>query len=533
MSAFDCDYRKGFPVSQALLQALQNPALYPHPVEAFTLIETHISWVLLTGPFAYKIKKPVDFGFLNFTALADREHFCREELRLNQRLTQDLYLDVLPITGSSDAPELGGNGEAFEFVLKMKQFPQAQLLDRLLAAEQLTSQHITQLAEQIARFHLNTPHVPADQPFGSPDVVMEPVRQNFEQVRGFLEAPADLRQLEQLAAWAEDSFTRLQPVLAARKANGFVRECHGDIHLANAAVIDGQVALFDCIEFNQPFRCTDVMADIAFLIMDLQDRQQHAAANSLLSQYLEITGDYAGLAVLPFYTAYRAMVRAKIALFGLAHAANDAERAQGFARYRSYANLAESYSAIPSRFVAITHGVSGVGKSTVSLQLVSELGAIRVRSDVERKRLLGEQPASQQDALGQGIYSAQASEQTYRHIHQLAEQILQAGFSPLLDATYLKHAQRQAACDLAEEHATPFLILDCQAPDEQIAQWLEERRQAGDDPSDASLEVMRAQQASREPLSQEEQQHAKFINTHDSHSVASLIGRIRQRFPSL
>lgn len=520
-------------MSQALLQALQNPALYPHPVERFELIETHISWVLLTGPYAYKIKKPVDFGFLNFTQLSDRAHFCREELRLNQRLTQGLYLDVLPISGSESAPVIGGTGEAFEYLLKMRQFPQGQLLDRLLAAGNLTSQHIRELAEQIAQFHQTTPSVPASEPFGSPAVVMEPVLQNFEQIAPFLETNADKRQLEQLKAWAEDSFARLEPVLAARKAQGFVRECHGDIHLANAAVIDGQVALFDCIEFNQPFRCTDVMADIAFLVMDLQDRQQQGLANLLLSQYLELTGDYAGLAVLPFYTAYRALVRAKIALFGLAHAPDDAARGQCFTRYRSYANLAESYSAIPSRFVAITHGVSGVGKSTVGLTLVEQLGAIRIRSDVERKRLFGEQDASHEGQIGSGIYNAEASSKTYAHLHGLAAQVLEAGFSPLLDATYLKQAQRQGAADVAENHAAPLLILDCQAPDEVIAQWLEERRAQGDDPSDASLEVMRAQQASREPLTSAEQQQAKFIDTHDASSIASLVKRIRQRYPSL
>ncbi|MCF5429327.1 phosphotransferase, partial [Pseudomonas syringae] len=334
-------------MSQSLIAALQNPALFPHPVDQFHVIETHISWVLLTGNYAYKMKKPVNFGFLDFTTLEARSHFCNEELRLNQRLTDNLYLEVLPITGSAEAPQLGGDGPVVDYVLKMRQFPQSQLLSTLQANGELTSAHIDELAKQIAHFHLNAPKVRATHTAGTPHDVMVPVLQNFEQICPFLSDKADLAQLEALQAWAESSFERLKPLFEQRKLNGFIRECHGDIHLGNATMIDGHVVIFDCIEFNEPFRFTDVYADTGFLAMDLEDRGLKSLARRFISQYLELTGDYQGLELLNFYKAYRALVRAKVALFSMPSEADTVQRATTLRQYRNYANLAESYSTTP------------------------------------------------------------------------------------------------------------------------------------------------------------------------------------------
>ncbi|WP_447845979.1 bifunctional aminoglycoside phosphotransferase/ATP-binding protein [Pseudomonas aeruginosa] len=520
-------------MSQTLIAALQNPALYPHPVERFEVIETHISWVLLTGPYAYKIKKPMDFGFLDFTSLDKRRFYCNEELRLNQRLTDDLYLEVLPITGSEEAPRIGGDGEAIEYLLKMRQFPQDNLLAAIQGRGELSNQHIDELAEQIAHFHQNTPKVPLEHPLGTAESCMAPVRQNFEQVRPLLKDKADLQQLDALEAWAESSFERLLPVLEERKAKGFIRECHGDIHLGNAALIDGKVVLFDCIEFNEPFRFTDVCADFAFLAMDLEDRGLKCHARRFVSLYLEHTGDYQALELLNFYKAYRAMVRAKVALFSLGYQTDAVQRAATLRQYRNYANLAESYSAIPSRFLAVTHGVSAVGKSQVAMRLVEALGAVRLRSDIERKRLFGEQPEHDRGQFAAGIYSSQASEATYAHLHQLAAKILQAGYPVVIDAAYLKQNQRQAACHIAEETGVPFLILDCQAPEAVIAGWLAQRQAEGKDPSDATLDVIRTQQATREPLTAAETVQSKRVDTHDAASLDGLVDGIRQRLPGL
>jgi aminoglycoside phosphotransferase family enzyme/predicted kinase len=511
-------------VSQSLIAALQDPALFPHAVDGFKVIETHISWVLLTGPYAYKIKKPMNFGFLDFSKLSARAHFCAEELRLNQRLTNDLYLQVVPITGSVEAPQLGGSGEPIEYALQMRQFAQDNLLSTLQANGELTHHHIDALAEQIARFHEQAPRVPGDHPQGTPETVMAPVLQNFEQIRPFLSDKADLIQLDALQAWAQANFERLQPMLIARKQDGYIRECHGDIHLGNATLIDGQVVIFDCIEFNEPFRFTDVYADIAFLAMDLEDRGLKSLSRRFISQYLEYTGDYHGLQLLNFYKAYRALVRAKVALFGLGADATGVQRASVLRTYRNYANLAESYSAIPSRFLAITHGVSAVGKSRVALRMVEALGAIRLRSDVERKRLF---------ATGEALYSEPANVQTYQRLHNLADVVLQAGLPVVCDGTYLKQAQRTEAAHVAETTGVPFLILDCHAPDAVIGAWLKQRQSEGADPSDATLEVIEAQQASREALTVEETLLTRRVETNQSGSLDDLVKQIRARLPGL
>ncbi|MDB6143970.1 MAG: hypothetical protein JWP80_3014 [Pseudomonas sp.] len=514
-------------MSQSLIAALQNPTLFPHPVEAFQVIETHISWVLLTGPYAYKIKKPVNFGFLDFTSLSAREHFTGEELRLNQRLTNNLYLEVLPITGSAEAPQFGGEGPVIEYALKMRQFPQSQLLSTLQANGELTTSHIDEMAQQIAEFHLHAPHVPLEHAQGTPDAVMAPVLQNFEQIRPFLTEKSDIQQLEALQAWAESSFERLKDLFTQRKADGFIRECHGDIHLGNATLIDGKVVIFDCIEFNEPFRFTDVYADIGFLAMDLEDRGLKCLSRRLISQYLELTGDYQGLELLNFYKAYRALVRAKVALFGLSADADPIQRATTFRQYRNYANLAESYSAIPSRFLVITHGVSAVGKSHVAMRLVEALGAIRLRSDVERKRLFGE------NGTNGGIYTADASTATYEHLHKLADLVLRAGFPVVIDATYLKREQRDAALKAAEASGAPFLILDCNAPQAVIAGWLAQRQAQNVDPSDATMEVIEAQQANREALGADELLRSKRVETNNSGDLDTLVANLRQRLPGL
>ncbi|GGJ99715.1 bifunctional aminoglycoside phosphotransferase/ATP-binding protein [Pseudomonas matsuisoli] len=513
-------------MTQPLIDALQNPALYPHPVEHFQVIETHISWVILTGPYAYKIKKAVNFGFLDFTELSAREHFCNEELRLNARLTDGLYLDVVPITGSIDAPALNGTDAPIEFALKMKQFPQADLLAEVQARGELTAAHVDELARLVADFHTRTPAVAEDHPLASAEAIVAPLRQNFEQARPLLKDKADLDQLALLESWTEDSIERLFPLLRARARQGAIRECHGDLHLGNVTLIDGAPAVFDCIEFNEPFRLIDIASDAAFVAMDLEDRDLKPLARRFVSGWLEQTGDYDALALFDLFKAYRAMVRAKVTLFRLAQEQDAVERAVILRQYRRYATLAETYAAIPSRFLAITHGVSAVGKSHVALRLVEALGAIRLRSDVERKRLF---PGASSEAL----YDQAAGERTYQRLHDLAGQGLNAGNPIIIDATYLKAKQREQAAAIAEKHGVPFLIIDCHAPEKVIAEWLEQRRQEGGDPSDATLDVVHAQQASREPLSAFEQERSKRVDTNDASSVDSLIQRIRQKLPGL
>ncbi|PID44562.1 MAG: hypothetical protein CSA52_01775 [Gammaproteobacteria bacterium] len=522
-------------MSTELITALQSAELYDHDVESFQLIETHISQVILTGEYAYKIKKPVDFGFLDFSTLEKRHHFCKEELRLNQRLAPDLYLNLITITGTPEAPVIDGDGPVLEYAIKMKQFPQEGLFDKLQAEQKITSSHIAELGQLIAHFHLNIEPAPADSRFGTPDQVYAPVNQNFEQIREMIDQPALLGQLENLEAWAKATFDRLQPLFEKRKAEGFIRECHGDIHLGNITLYQGKVVLFDCIEFNDDFRWTDTMSDLAFILMDLQERGLDSYARTLLNQYLAITGDYDGLALLHFYQAYRAMVRAKIALFTRASPGMDeAMQARLLASYTKYADLAETCSMVPACACLIGHGVSGSGKSTIGKTLIENFGAIHIRSDAERKRLfdLAATESSRSEPDG-GIYTKEATQRTYQRLHDLAQTILQAGYTVFIDATNLLASQRDGFQQVAEENGVPGVLISCQTDENIVRQWITQRQGRGQDASEATLEVLDRQLATQQPLTAEEKGHALVVDAASTVSVSNLVECLKKRLDSV
>lgn len=514
-------------MSQALVNALQNQALFDHNVESFELIETHISWVILTGDYAYKVKKPMDFGFLDFTTLEKRKHFCEEELRLNRRLAPELYLDLLPLYGDENNPSFAANGDIIEYAIKMRQFDQANLLNNLLAEGELTHDHINDVAAQVADFHSRTEVASQDSRFGQPEQVMEPVQQNFDQIRPLLSDANDLQQLDQIEAWAQDTFKLLTPTFIKRKANGKIRACHGDLHLGNITQYDNQIRLFDCIEFNDDFYWIDVMREAAFFIMDLEDRSEDYFANQFLNAYLELTSDYAGLKLLNFYKSYYAMVRAKVGLFQLFNESiSDEDRAAVLKQYRSYTALAEHYMEIPSRCVILMHGYSGTGKSTVSGTLMEHLHLVRVRSDVVRKQLFGEQDGANSDDLDTGIYSKEASNQTFQNLRDTAATILQSGNSVLIDATFLKAGYRDLFHELSEEQGVPLQIISCTLDDETTRARLSAREAQQLDVSDATVAVYEAQLESADPLTDKEEQHTLHVDTSAQFKVDTFIERL-------
>jgi aminoglycoside phosphotransferase family enzyme/predicted kinase len=488
-----------------LVTVLRNPLVYGHDVHEVTLVETHISYVLLTGRHAYKIKKAVDFGFLNFTTLSARRFYCEEELRLNRRLAPDIYLGVVRITGSVEAPAIDGDGPVLEYAVKMRQFDQEGLLSRVIARGALIPSAIDALAAEVASFHRRTAGAGADAPFGRPDDILQPALQNFEQMLAIVDDARDRSDLQALLEGTRQEHRRLAPVFLTRRRDGFVRECHGDLHLGNIALIEGAMTLFDCIEFNESMRWTDVMSDIAFLVMDLGDRNRPDLAARFLTAYLEITGDYEGLGVLRFYVAYRALVRAKVACLRLGQAASGEERDRSLAEYHTYVNLALRETGPHQPAIAITHGVTGSGKTTSSQAFVESVGAVRVRSDVERKRLhglgAGERSGS---AVGEGLYAADATRQTYARLSMLARTIAAAGYVAIVDAAFLKRWQRDLLRNVATSLKVPFVILDCSAPAavlrERVARRLQQRRDA----SEATLAVLEQQLSTADPLAEEE-----------------------------
>lgn len=512
-----------------LLLALQKPELYHHPVDGFQIIETHISQVILTGQYAYKIKKPMDFGFLDFSTLERRKHFCEEELRLNRRLAEPLYLEVVPITGTPDQPVIGGDGEPFEYMLKMRQFRQNQLLDQQQESGELRPELLTSLARQVAVFHDSLEPAPDDKPWGTPEAVYEAMQENFDQIRPLISDTGLLSQLDNLEAWTQTTFERHRDLIAKRREDGFVREGHGDLHLSNITVYKGEVTVFDCIEFNEPFRWIDVINDLAFLLMDLESRNEYGLANQVLNTYLEYRNDFEALSLLPLYKAYRAVVRAKIALFTMGNPAlDDQEKEELMQHYRDYAQLAESYSNIPNRFLLATVGLSASGKTCVSAAMSAELGLIRLRSDVERKRLHGLAPLDDsQSAAGENLYSEEANEKTYNHLALLASDLLAAGFPVIVDAACLKEKERALFAAVAESQGVPFALLHCEAPDETRKEWVRKRK---GDASEATEELLDIQKDWFEPLTAEEQTYTAHLRTDQDFVAEAVADRIRQHF---
>lgn len=501
--------------ANTLIRSLQNPLLYDHEVRALQLIETHISWVILTGPYAYKIKKPVDLGFLDFSTLAKRRFYCEEEVRLNRRLAPELYLGVVTITGTPDAPVLNGKGAPLEYAVKMAQFPQEAQLDRVLARGELTAQQIDELAHIVAAFHARTEVAAPDSPWGDPMSVQALVRANFDRVAGTLADPGDRDRLRSLRDWCETEHARLRPRLQARKDAGFVRECHGDMHLRNMALVGGKPVIFDCIEFSEEIRWIDVLSEAAFMVMDLDDRGHPELGRRFLNAYLEGSGDYEGLAVLRYYLVYRAMVRAMVDRIRAGQTREQAPEQEALlADYRGYVALAEGYTRAPAPALLILHGLSGSGKTTVAQALLARYPAIRVRSDVERKRLHGlEAGARTRSGLDTGLYTRQASARTYERLHALARSLLAAAYPVIVDAAFLKHAQRAPFARLAQELGVPFRILDCQAPAATLRERVRERERAGHDPSEASSAVLARQIATQEPLARDERACAITVAT--------------------
>ncbi len=514
-----------------LFRELLCPAAYPHAVDSIEIVETHISWVLLTGQFAYKIKKPVRLDFVDFSTLELRRAACQVELRLNRRFAPQLYVDVVPIAGSpSDGGlRVGGTGAAVEYAVKMAQFPSGARLDRVLAGGAFGPRECDRLAERIAEMHRDAAVAAADSPFGTPQIVAknfgDALATAMEHSRGgsFEGVVADLHD------WAQREVTRLGPTIEGRKTAGRVCECHGDLHSENIAVLDGEPVPFDCLEFRDDLRWIDVMSDVGFVCMDLEDRGYGRLAHRLLNAYLEETGDIEGLAVLRYYQAYRAVVRGIVTT--MQQPAE--ERANGTIsqRARTYFELAARYSRSTRPALAITYGVSGTGKTTVTQKLLEEAGAIRLRSDIERRRdsdgviaatVQNSEPAADR-------YTPAARQAVYDKLLQRASVVLAAGYSVIVDATFLRRSQRDAFRQLAERQTAPFLILEFDADPATLRQRIVDRQRAGADASEATVAVLEQQLSEREPLEKDEYQQVVTIRDSDARPAIKRFADIVER----
>jgi hypothetical protein len=444
-----------------------------------TLIETHISWVLLDEGYAYKIKKPITLPFLDYGSAAKRRHWCEEELRLNRRYAPDIYLEVVDIPGSAEA------------AVKMRRFDEVGRLDHLCQRGELSPEHLSSLARRIVAFHREATVAAPTAHFGEPGQILAAALENFVELYDLLD---ERPRLQQLQAWTRAEFARCRKLMATRKHEGCIRECHGDLHLGNLVLLDKEVLPFDCIEFNDDFRWIDVASELAFTYVDLLDHRQPGLADWLLNEWLLLSGDFSALQVMRFYAVYRAMVRAKVAAIG-----GDTTAAE------EYLKLAENMIAPPTPQLSITFGLSGSGKTTrSSAMLLADPTAttIRLRSDIERKRLYGlDAEASSHSQIGAGIYSAEAGGRTYERLATLAGSMLADGWSVIVDATFLRRSERARFRALAQSSGVPFAIIGCAAAIEVLQQRVSKRHH---DASEATLAVLAQQIEQLEVLDDDE-----------------------------
>jgi len=442
------------------------------------IIETHISWVILTDKYVYKIKKPLDMGFLDYSSILKRKYYCEEECRLGKIYAPELYVKVIAITVKN---------KIIDYAVVMNKFSQEDLFSTLLKNNILKPEYFMSLADQLADIHQKAQI--AQNPYGSLDSVFFPVQQNFDQIRPYLKSKDKnkdknqklITQLDRCEQWAKDQFNRLESAFKLRKKNHFIRECHGDLHLGNIVLYHNKPIMFDRIEFNDNLKFTDTMADVGFLLMDLDEKNQTNLGNIFLNEYLAQTGDYEGLSILRFYQAYRAVVRAKIKLMG---------PKIDWADYELSMNLAEKYTETQKPELFIMHGIAGSGKTTKAKQLAKLFNAIHLRTDIERKRA---KPDHKTDEL----YSEKSRDDVYEQLYQLTKKLLAWGYSVIVDATFIKKAHR----DLFRKLSLSFHIVPCEVDDKIRQTWLHERKH---DYSDADAEIAEIQRKTLEPLTPDE-----------------------------
>lgn len=466
------------------------------------LLTTAISSLVVAGTEVFKLRKPLALDFLDFSTPGQRRLDCLEELRLNRRTAPQIYLDVLPVTGTTQAPRLGGDAaRALDWALRMRRFDDGQRLDRLAERGALDEALTDALACEVARFHVAL--APSPPRYGAAAEVRHWALGNFDVLQGGPAAASHGARLGALRQWTDAECRRLAPLIERRRAAGFVREGHGDLHLANIVRIDGRPVLFDCLEFNPALRHIDIVADLAFLFMDLERHGHHALAWRLVDAWVQVTADFEGLALLQCLAVYRAMVRAKVAVLR-AGQHEDREAWSAFERDLALAERLAAPRDAPPRLVA-TSGVSGSGKSVLASLLVGALGAVRLRSDVERKRLAGLAPLQRPDAAQtRALYAGDMTRRTYERLLALAATLLAAGLHVIVDAAFLRRAERDALRDLGVRAGARTTIIGCEAPDEVLRSRIARRLARGDDPSDAGLAVLERQLATREPLQDDE-----------------------------
>jgi aminoglycoside phosphotransferase family enzyme/predicted kinase len=495
-----------------LVESLLRTDAYPHEVNSeILLIETHISWVFLVGDFAYKIKKPIQNSFLDYTKLALRKHFCEEELRLNRRFAKEIYLDVVPITSSNSQARIGGSGEPIDYAVRMKRFAADALLSHRVSHNLIHVNDVRSLAASVAEFHAHAATADPSSRFGTPDLIYA---EAIENCRDIVKSRIvrTLEMVELLEHWTVRFFSEHQSQFQLRKQDGHVRECHGDLHLGNVALWNEKLLPFDGVEFCDDFRWIDTLSDAAFTAMDFAAYGRMDFCHSFVNAYFESTGDYSAVGLLQWYLVYRALVRAKVAaLRSTQTSPTTPEHTSAERDLDAMLDLANRFthwhSSKPQLW--ITYGLSGSGKTTGSEQVLQRHGTIRIRADIERKRLAGMQPLDRVadcDEDAAGLYSNEMTTATYHRLAELAEQLLRCSVNVIVDATCLLKWQREVFRGIAHRLHVPFRILAFHADPFTLRHRISQRQAENRDASDADLEVLDGQLKIQQHLEADELQ---------------------------
>lgn len=489
-----------------LITTLSDPSIYPHHPASVQVVQTHISVVFIAGELVYKIKKPVDLGFLDFTTLEKRKYFCHQEVRLNSRFSEGIYLGVAAIHGGPSGINLKGEGTEIEAAVLMRHIPYERLFIGMLHNNEVTPELLDRLADRLAYFHSHAAGGPQITSFGSNHVIYQNLKENFEQTIAFIGRTIDAQTHEAVSTLALEFLEKHQSLFQERMARGFIRDCHGDLHLEHVVILD-EIMLYDCIEFNDRFRYCDTAADLAFLLMDLDFIGYPAFADRIAVRYAERSGDREILRLLGFYKSYRAFVRGKVEGFILDEAeVSESERQSARETAKKYFALSLAYLKPPRPpLLVITTGLMGTGKSYLASRLGQRLGIRPLRSDVIRKEIQGLSPLARRfERYGTGIYSAEATEQTYEALFERAAKALQGGESVIVDASFGRFGHRERARALAHKAGARFRLVECKAPQAVIRRRMEERVIKEDEPSDGRWEIFKEQEAHFEPVRQDE-----------------------------
>jgi len=468
-----------------ILKNLKNPKFYGYDVKSIDILQTHISFVALTGKYAYKVKKPVNFGFLDFSTLEKRKYFCEKELKLNRRLCPDIYLEVLPITRKDNTLELNGNGEIVDYALKMGEFAQEELMANLIKQEKIREETIEKICDILVDFYNSEMHSMEIDNYGKLEAIKQNISENFKQTQSVIDVTISKEVYAFINNASNKFFEDRKSVFDERIKGKHIHDCHGDLHSGNIVVSGDNIYIFDCIEFNKRFRYCDVASDIGFLAMDLDYLNHPYLSSYLIDKYVEKSHDKGIFDVLNFYKSYRAYVRGKVLGFRLSDQnVPEEERENTIETAKKYFDLSQYYASLFSLdlknkkpLLFIVSGLSGTGKSTISLKISVDYNAHYINTDIIRKELDGiDKFEKHHDEINTGLYSPEKIDYTYEKVMEKAQNLLKRGENIVLDATFQKKSYRDMARKIAEENSAISVLIQCTCPEHIVKKWLEERQ---------------------------------------------------------